>query len=86
MFILLTVRFYCVCASFLFGVEGRLWDLIVFMNEYNLPFYLLLTRFSNEKLWLLKMMNVGGRAAGRLAGRALTFRFRSLTLQPFETF
>ena len=36
--------------------------------NYNFLVYLLLTRFSNGKL-VIKMMNVVGRAGGRLGGR-----------------
>ena len=41
MFILFTVRFFhdvynCVCASFPFGFESGMWDLIVIVPDYYL--------------------------------------------------
>ena len=36
---LLYLSFVCVCASFPFGFEGRMWDLIVFVPDYYFPFY-----------------------------------------------
>ena len=30
---------FCVCSSFPFGIEGRIWDVIVLVSDYCLSIY-----------------------------------------------
>ena len=32
---------FCVCPSFLFGIEGRMWDVIVLISDHCLSIYFL---------------------------------------------
>ena len=38
----------CVCASFLSGFEGRMWDLIVLVHDHCLSFYFVMSLNIND--------------------------------------
>ena len=46
---------FCVCPSFLFGIEGRMWDDIVLIPDYCLSIYFILTKtLVLEKIFLVR--------------------------------